>query len=320
VKLTREEIHALGSFSDLPPEKCDELLQNEVFAQSNEWKKFLKLMLLTIGVGFLIGGVIFFFAYNWEDLPKYTKLGVTQALIPIGIVAYLFTKGHTVIRELGAITATVMVGVAFAVYGQIYQSGANDFDFFFNWCAMVAVWVVVTNSPAQWLVYIILLNTTLFTYYFQYAYNWHFEDLYGALFLLNGLLLFAFKLLSTKTSLVKVPNWFVIPLLLATVYYATVGISAGIFKTTNPFFGFFFIAVVFVYALGIYQGYKAQRILYLGAIYLSAMIIICAMIINATPSFNEGLLLLLSFFVIGSTTGIVMHFISLQKQWKNEQS
>lgn len=320
MKLTREEIHTLGSFSDLSEEKCDELLQNEVFAQPNEWKKFIKLLLLTIGVGFLLAGVIFFFAYNWEDLHKYTKLGVTQALIPIGIGVYLFFKGHPVIRELGAITATIMVGVAFAVYGQIYQTGANDFDFFFNWCAMVAVWVVLTNSPAHWLVYIILLNTTFFTYYYQYAYNWNFEDIYGALFLLNGSLLFAFKLLSAKTKLLKIPNWFVIPLLLGTAYYATVGISAGIFNTTNPFFGFFFIAVVLVYAFGIYQGYKARRILYLGTIYLSAMIIICAMIINANTNFNEGLLLLLSFFVIGATTGIVMHFISLQKQWKNEQS
>ncbi len=316
MKLTREEIHALGGFSNLSEDKCDDLLQKKLFAQPDEWKKFLKIAFLVLGVGFIISGIIFFFAYNWDDLHKYIKLTLIQLLIPIGIGVNLFFKGHQVIRQLGAITATMMVGVSFAVYGQIYQTGANDFDFFLNWCAVVFVWVVLANSAAHWLLYIVLLNITIFTYYYQYAYTWTFEDLYGILFLINALLLIIFTVLGKKTSLINTPRWFLIPLAIIAVYYSTVGISVGIFNASNPFFSVFLMAVATVYAIGIYQGYKSRQIYYLGTIYLSSMIIVSAAIMNLTNSLNEIIMFLLSLFFTAGTTVIVVHFISLKKRWK----
>ena len=41
----------------------------------------VKTFLLSLGIAFLVSGVIFFFAYNWASLHKFIKLGLLQALI-----------------------------------------------------------------------------------------------------------------------------------------------------------------------------------------------------------------------------------------------
>lgn len=46
-----------------------------------DWSRFVRILLLTLGIGFTIAGIIFFFAYNWEALPKFAKLSLTGGLI-----------------------------------------------------------------------------------------------------------------------------------------------------------------------------------------------------------------------------------------------
>lgn len=51
------------------------LFRQPMYADKKQWKQFLSIFLLAAGVGFTVAGIIFFFAYNWEDLPKFAKLG-----------------------------------------------------------------------------------------------------------------------------------------------------------------------------------------------------------------------------------------------------
>ena len=50
------------------------LFRQPMYADKRQWKQFLSIFLLAAGVGFTVAGIIFFFAYNWEDLPKFAKL------------------------------------------------------------------------------------------------------------------------------------------------------------------------------------------------------------------------------------------------------
>ncbi len=46
------------------------LFRQPMYADKKQWKQFLSIFLLAAGVGFTVAGIIFFFAYNWEDRPN----------------------------------------------------------------------------------------------------------------------------------------------------------------------------------------------------------------------------------------------------------
>ena len=43
------------------------LFRQSMYADKKQWNQFLSIFLLAAGVGFTVAGIIFFFAYNWEE-------------------------------------------------------------------------------------------------------------------------------------------------------------------------------------------------------------------------------------------------------------
>ncbi|WP_315814113.1 hypothetical protein [Paraflavitalea speifideaquila] len=41
--------------------------------------------------------------------------------------------------------AAVLLGVLMAVFGQVYQTGANAYDLFLSWTIAITLWVVIAN-------------------------------------------------------------------------------------------------------------------------------------------------------------------------------
>ena len=66
------------------------LFRQPMYADKKQWKQFLSIFLLAAGVGFTVAGIIFFFAYNWEDLPKFAKLGIVQTLLVASVLLTVF--------------------------------------------------------------------------------------------------------------------------------------------------------------------------------------------------------------------------------------
>ena len=110
------------------------------------WQKFFRLFFISLGVGFTVSGIVFFFAYNWADLNKFIKIGLIEALIITTISLVLFLRININTRNIILTGASVLVGVLFAVFGQIYQTGANAYDFFLVWTIFVTLWVVGNYS------------------------------------------------------------------------------------------------------------------------------------------------------------------------------
>ena len=62
-----------SDFSPLP--------RQALYANKRQWNQFLSIFLLAAGIGFTVTGIIFFFAYNWDELPKFAKLGMVEVLL-----------------------------------------------------------------------------------------------------------------------------------------------------------------------------------------------------------------------------------------------
>ncbi|ULT43759.1 DUF2157 domain-containing protein [Niabella defluvii] len=95
-----------------------------------------------------------------------------EALILITTGLVFLPKLNTDTRSIILTGAAALVGVLFAVFGQVYQTGANAYDFFLAWVIFISLWVWVSNFAALWLLYLLLVNTTIVLYAEQVAQNW----------------------------------------------------------------------------------------------------------------------------------------------------
>ena len=122
---------------------------------------------LVIGTLLTLSGIIFFFAYNWANLTAPIKFLLVESLLGIAVLIPLFKGFHTGAGRAGLCAAMVLIGVFFAVFGQIYQIGADSYELFGGWALLGLPWVILGNVQGLWLFWIGLLNMTLILYYTQ---------------------------------------------------------------------------------------------------------------------------------------------------------
>lgn len=118
------------------------------------WALWGRRLLLVAAVAHLLAAVIFFFAANWQDMPPFAKLTLLQAGV---VVAALASRRpwHRAVREALLCAAIVLIGVTIAVFGQIYQTGADLYDLFFGWTVLGAPFALAAETaaaPVLWLV------------------------------------------------------------------------------------------------------------------------------------------------------------------------
>ena len=129
------------------------------------WQSFLRRALLLIAVVLFVAGVIFFFAFNWKDLPRLARLGLVQALFAMFIAGFFFSRG--VVRGAAATGASLTVGAIFAVFGQIYQTGADSYLLFEMWAICAFFIAVFSRFSGSWLIWLIVTNLAVYFYFEQ---------------------------------------------------------------------------------------------------------------------------------------------------------
>ncbi len=312
--IQREDIHIIGRYSNLTEQDIDKILKENVYNNREGWLKFLKLFFIALGIGFSVSGIVFFFAYNWADLHKFAKIGLTEGLIIATTCFALFLNVNTSLKNIILTGAAVLVGVLFAVFGQIYQTGANAYDFFLAWTIFVTLWVVVSNFAPLWLLYLVLINTTFILYTQQVVGDWSTSFVFTILSIFNTAALIT-SILFARYKKINIPNWFSNVVALFSISCATIGIVVGIFDQID--FPVLFLIMLLFFALGIWYGLTAKSVFYIALIPFCLIIIVSALMIRHTTEIIT--FLLISLFVIISVTGLIIGLINIQKKWKNEE-
>ena len=315
--IQREDIQIISRHSTLSEKGIEKVLKESIYNDREAWQKFLSLFFISLGIGFMVSGIVFFFAYNWDDLHKFTKIGLTEVLIIATTSLVFFSKINTNIRNIILTGAAVLVGVLFAIFGQIYQTGADAYDFFLTWTVFVTLWVIVSNFAPLWLLYLILINITLILYSEQVAKDWSEVFIFNLLLIINTTALITAILLSKFKKLVSVPNWFLNIMALTSISYATIGIIIGIFDKYQIAFLVLILTTAIVFALGIWYGLKIKSGFYLSVIPFSLIIIVSALLIKISD--GEMMFLLISLFIVVSVTLVIKNLINIQKKWANER-
>ena len=149
----------------LSPEHLPEALNvTHALPTKEQQARFLMGLLLIAGTLLLISGLIFFFAFNWDDLHRLVKFAIAQLVflvcfLPLFKVSLNHPLGQT---ALGA--AALALGACLALVGQTYQTGADTYQLFMTWAFLLVPWLVLTQHMFLAVLIVVLSNLAIVLY------------------------------------------------------------------------------------------------------------------------------------------------------------
>lgn len=129
-----------------------------------DWHNFLSSLALWLGTIAMAAAVIFFFAFNWDDLGRFAKFALVEAAILAGLIALWRLDLDGAPGKAVLLLLSLLTGALLALTGQVYQTGADPYELFGWWAVLILPWVLVGRFSPLWLVWLALLNMTVLLY------------------------------------------------------------------------------------------------------------------------------------------------------------
>lgn len=172
------------------------------------WGVWISRLFLIFGVTLVLSGIIFFIAYNWADLASMYKFIIVQAAILISLLGAWRYKLDSLTGKIYLFAASFLVGVFLAVFGQVYQTGADAYQLFMGWALLILGWTIISNFSIQWVLWLVLMNLWFIFWWEQTAYpaSEHRLLIYVILISLNGTALFLKEALEKYENLSWLQN------------------------------------------------------------------------------------------------------------------
>jgi uncharacterized membrane protein len=117
-----------------------------------------------------LAGIIFFFAFNWEALPDLAKLGLVEVGFVACIAGATLRQANAVTSKVLLVSSAVLIGVFLAIFGQVYQTGADPWQLFALWSALMLPLVALSRTQAGWVIFGTVLSTALILFMDQRLY------------------------------------------------------------------------------------------------------------------------------------------------------
>lgn len=188
LEATPERLHALADARILSPDAYGRALHLAVASPARPaWRAFLAMTLMALGSLLVLAGVVYFFAFNWAELGRFSKLGLISLGIA-GAAVGAWRLGDRPAGQFALLAAAVLVGPLLAVYGQAYQTGADPYELFIGWGVLILPWVALARFTPLWMLQLVLLNTGVILFWGQRMghFDSHEERLALVLGLING--------------------------------------------------------------------------------------------------------------------------------------
>ena len=154
-----------------------------------DWRKFFDLLALWLGVIFLALGVIFFFAYNWDEMSRFSKFALVEIAMVISMLGVWRFDLDSMPGKALLLFVALLVGAFLALVGQTYQTGADSFELFGAWAAMILPLVIVGCFAPLWLIWVALANLGIVLYFETFGGFFHVDEHLWLLFSFNSVIL-----------------------------------------------------------------------------------------------------------------------------------
>ena len=297
--------------SPSPPAPVAASNTEQKLADAKAWTQFIQIASLTIGVGLMIAGVIFFFAYNWDEISRFTKMGIVAGLILVTFAVAVFAPMRPLLRNVTMFALCILVGVFWAIFGQAYQTEADAPAFFLMWALCIAVWVYVADFYPLWLFFITLLTSGVVPNFFNGRLFQLFKDNdWGFTFtMLYGAAVIAFFILTPKVlpSRSEAPKWFINLLFMLELGVAITTTCITIFGADAQNL---IMALIVIGATGWYA-IKEKNIWLYSTLLCGGLCVLVTLIARIHPDIGTILIL-----TIAAMAGATMLILEKYKEWK----
>ena len=321
------------SLDDIPPLIENGLLPSHQYLKAvsllrdgDFWKDWAVFALLVIAVGHILSGIIFFFAFNWNDLNGMTKFTIVGGGIVTCLMAWIFVKLDSPAGHAFGIASTVLVGVMYAVLGQVYQTPAMIHTPFVFWAILTFPFAMASRNLAHWTVWFVILIVAIMTY----SNSWlrladdHFAANMVNIIVSGGLILALIildKILAPHLVWARA-EWFRVLLVLAIISFAFISFTESFWNIGNW---------LWPLALGLICGLLAYLYYFkpsLGPLALASFSVFISVAQFGLKPFEKidsttslvGFLFLLSLWMVGLSFGLIKafhHFSAVSKSQHN---
>jgi|JI6StandDraft_1071083.scaffolds.fasta_scaffold00881_2 uncharacterized membrane protein len=288
-----------------------------------DWLAWARLNLMVIGALLMLSGVVFFFAYNWADMGRFQKLGlIFVALAGHALGAWWLGLGKLSGQVMLA-SASVFTGVFLAVFGQIYQTGADAYELFVGWSALILPWVMIARFAPLWMFWLLVVEVGAGLYWEQGPWDWPDEGL-GLFFgLLNAAALILRESLMFRGFGWLSGEWLRLLLFVKMATALSCGVIFSILdRSTIPLAGAHIWIGLLVLAAGYYHYRYRQRdfaCVSLAAMSLTVVSItwICERL-SKISSDDLGMALVMALVIVAGTAALTMWLTRVHQQMIQE--
>lgn len=162
--LCRQIVHLLKAGS-LTPETCERIYAFcGIRPSDSQWRQFLIPVLCFLGLLSLVAGAVFFVAWNWAWLPKMAKFALAELLI-VALTALVWWRWYSTLARSALLAAGLGFGALFALYGQIYQTGADSWELFRAWLCVLLPLALIARQNSLWFCSWLVANLAFQLYY-----------------------------------------------------------------------------------------------------------------------------------------------------------
>ncbi len=294
------------------------IIEGQGQPNANQWLGFLQLAMLWLAVIALCSGAVFFFAYNWQDMSRFSKFALVEGAILFSCIAYVRLSYHAQMKTALLMAMSLFTGALLAVVGQTYQTGADPWQLFAVWSLLMLPWALMGRSCIIWIFWIAIVNAALGLYLdLSRNFLWFYirsADLTVVFVFLNTLLLIIFELSNKSHKLPFLSSVFnakspylanrYTQQILVTIAGVAMSIwaSDGAFRNSNEVNKFLYYTLWMAFAFGVYR-FVIKDLYVIAASFLSFIIVSSMYLFDAIePSADEGIYLLISLYILGSSS------------------
>lgn len=241
---------------------------------------------------------------------------MVEVLLVVSVLLATFTRWSKLVKQILLTGATFLIGTLFAVFGQIYQTGADAYDLFLGWTLFTILWAIAIRFAPLWLTFIGLLCTTIWLYNIQIAGygSWEITLLGNAVTWICAVATIITEWMSAKGHLNRNNRWFVSLLSLATILHTSFLLMAAICDDYT-ILSVPLITTVLLFAAGLWYGWKEKSLFYLAIIPFATLMILLTTFISKSDLRDVQIFFYGGIIVITGTTLLIYIILHLKKQW-----
>lgn len=321
----RKQIIKLIEQGYIPEQYSIEALKvTKVLPDGLAWKSFIDQVLLWLSSLALASAGMFFIAYNWDAIGRFTKFATLEVFIVLAVFAYCKQGMQSIAAKVSLLMATILLGVLLALYGQTYQTGADPWQLFFTWALMMLPWAIIGQFFVLWLVWVVLINLSIVLYHQAFAgiFGFMFDtelQMFWLVFVVNTLFWVIWEfVLSTRHWLWLSARWAIRLLAVGSGVPISLLVLHTIFASTDVSI---FPVLVWMLWLGVvYFIYrkKIHDLFMLAGGCLSGLVVVISFLAkHLLDGRNSGAFLLLALLVIGLGAGVAVWLRNIHQEWQS---